>query len=96
MNSANNPKDREEKALLALISGALHQRAGVVSLEEIRPYLTDEIKLSAEDEAALVACRNAKPAPVAKTTQIETADSEAFLALHRKRPTDGFSAKTEE
>ncbi len=95
MPISDNPKNREEKALQALISASLHAKAGDVSLDEIRPYLTGDIKLSAEDEAALAASRKARTTTVPES-QVETADSEAFMALHRKRPAGGFSSKTEE
>jgi hypothetical protein len=87
--------NREEQALQALISASLHQTDDEVSMEEIRPYL-GEIELSAEDEEALK--RQGKPGASAEPfeTQLQSSESEAFLALHRKRPPGGFSQKTEE
>jgi len=68
-------------------------------MEEIQPYLATQVTLSAEDEAALKR-KGSKPlvhsASVHTTSHAETADAEAFMALHRKRPEKGFSVKTEE
>lgn len=87
--------NREDKALQALISASLHQTDDEVSMDEIRPYL-GEIELSAEDEEALK--RQGKPRATLEPdeSQLQPSESEAFLALHRKRPTGGFSRKTEE
>ncbi len=87
--------NREEKALQALVSAALHVKTGDVPLEEILPYLTGEVKLSAEDEAALEASRKARLIP-GQVEQVETSEAEAIMALNRKRPPGGFSPKTEE
>ena len=87
--------NREEQALQALISASLHQTGDEVSMDEIRPYLGD-IELSTEDEEALK--RQGKPLATVgpDETQLQPSESEAFLALHRKRPAGGFSQKTEE
>jgi hypothetical protein len=99
MKAPDQSENREEKALQALVSAALHARGDEVSMDEIQPYLAEEVTLSAEDEAALKR-RGSKflirPAAVPATSQAETADVEAFMALHRKQPEKGFSAKTEE
>lgn len=96
MPSSDKPQNREEKALQALISAALHAKSGDVSLDEIQPYLQGNIQLSPEDEAALAASRKVRPTPAPSEQQEETAESEALMALHRKRPAGGFSVKTEE
>lgn len=99
MKAPDQSDNQEEKALQALVSAALHVRGDEVSLEEIQPYLTGEVALSAEDEAALKR-KGAKPlvrtAAVPAAPQAETADAEAFMALHRKKPEKGFSPETEE
>lgn len=99
MKASNQSDNREEKALQALVSAALHVRGDEVSLEEIQRYLTGEVTLSAEDEAALKR-KGSKPlvhaAAVPAASQAETADAEAFMALHRKKPEKGFSSETEE
>ena len=90
---------REEKALHALVSVALYVDEGDVSLEEIQPYLEAPVTLSPEDEAALKR-KGSNPLVHTKaactTAQTESADAAEFMALHRKRPEKGFSAKTEE
>jgi endonuclease III len=53
MAESDTPSRRENKAVQALISAALHVRNTDVTAEEARPYLFGEIALSAEDEAAL-------------------------------------------
>jgi hypothetical protein len=92
-------ENQEEKALQALVSGALHIREDEVSLEEIQQYLVKDVTLSPEDEAALKR-KGSKPlihtAPAPTPSLAETKDLEAFMALHRKQPEKGFSAKTEE
>lgn len=99
MKESETPLRREEKAVQALISAALHVRGDDASMEEIQPYISNEIALSAEDEAALKrkgAQQLVSVQEAALTQKAETADVEAFMALHRKQPEQGFSAKTEE
>lgn len=98
MKEADTRLHREEKAVQALVSAALHVSSAEVSLEEIQPYLTGEVVLSAEDEAALKQKRvkTFVSAPPTLAPQEEAADAEAFMALHRKKPEHGFAAKTEE
>jgi hypothetical protein len=97
MKEPETSSQKEEKAVQALISAALHVRDGDVSMEEIQPYLSNDIVLSQEDEEALK--RKAQPLALASLSALspqETAEVEAFMALHRKKPEQGFSAKTEE
>jgi hypothetical protein len=53
MPESDNSKRKEDKAVQALISAALHVGEEEVTAEEIRPYLSGEVVLSAEDEDAL-------------------------------------------
>jgi hypothetical protein len=66
-----------------------------VLMDEICPYL-GEIELSAEDEEALKRRGKPRTTQLSDETPIQPTESAAFLALHRKRPTSGFSQKTEE
>jgi hypothetical protein len=99
MPESDTPSQREDKGVQALISSALHVRDADVTAEEIRPYLSTEIALSDEDEAALKR-KGSHPlfsvSSAEAVGRIETADSEQFMALHRKQPDQGFSPKTEE
>ena len=88
--------NREEKALQALISAALHVNNDNVTLEEIQPYLNSDVTLSAEDEAALRLSKKRLVREATPQTQGMFSEAESFMALHRKRPTSGFSAKTED
>jgi len=88
--------DREEKALQALISAALHVNSDEVAHDEIQPYLTQDVTLSPEDETALQASKKRITRQEKPQTQAMSSEAEAFMALHRKRPVAGFSAKTEE
>lgn len=99
MNESNTDSRKEDKAVQALISAALHVRDADVTEEEIRPYLKGPVTLSAEDEAAL---KRKGSAPLSSIVldgaapQAEVVESAEFLALHRKQPGEGFSPKTEE
>lgn len=99
MNESDTPSRREDKAAQALISAALHVRDAEVTTEEIRPYLSGDVALSAEDEAALKR-KGSRPLASGTSTgaapQAEAFESEEFMALHRKQPGKGFSPKTEE
>ena len=99
MSSFEKHSNCEERALEALVSGTLHVCGKEVSAEEIRLYLLGEVQLSDEDEAALKACGETEKEPCRPfelRDQTEITESEAFLALHRKRPAGGFSKRTEE
>lgn len=99
MNESDTPSQREDKAVLALISAALHVRDADVTDEEIHPYLKEGVTLSAEDEAALKRKGSAPLAPKVATGTVphaEIVESAEFMALHRKQPGEGFSPKTEE
>lgn len=99
MAESDTPSRREDKAVQALISAALHISDAEVTPNEISPYLAGEVVLSVEDEAALkrkesrplVSGASTGPVPLA-----EIVESEEFMALHRKQPGQGFSPKTEE
>lgn len=99
MTESDNSKSKEDKAVQALITAALHVGGEEVTAEEIRPYLSGDVVLSAEDEAALTRLESrpvlARPQGEhpAMTDAVET---EEFMALHRKQPGQGFSARTEE
>lgn len=99
MNPPQNKGDREEKALQALIAAALHATSDEVSSEEVEKYLRMEIKLS-DEEAAALKRRGPNPlvsdkAELAKSSALQ-AVAEEFVALHRKKPKEGFSEETEE
>ena len=99
MNESDTPSRREEKAVQALISAALHVRDADVTDEEIRPYLKVSVTLSAEDEAALKRKGSTPLASIVAagtSPQAEIVESAEFMALHRKQPGEGFSPKTEE
>jgi len=99
MAESDTHSRREDKAVQALISAALHVRDQKVSTNEISPYLEGKVGLSANDEAALKGkgCRplasgsGTLPMPLA-----EMVESEEFVALNRKQPGQGFTPKTEE
>jgi hypothetical protein len=99
MTESDTPSRREDKAVQALISAALHVGDAEVTTKEISPYLAGKVVLSAEDEAALkrkgsrtlASGASTGPAPLT-----ESVESEEFMALHRKKPGQGFSPKTEE
>lgn len=99
MTESDNSKPREDKAVQALISAALHIGDEEVTAEEIRPYLCGEVVLSAEDEAALKRLKSGSVSARSQTDlprQAEDEETEEFMALHRKQPGQGFSPKTEE
>jgi hypothetical protein len=99
MAESETPSRREEKAVQALISAALHVRDAEVTTDEINPYLAREFVLSAEDEAALKRIGSRPLISGASTGAVplaELVESEEFMALHRKQPGQGFSPKTEE
>ncbi|HRY49090.1 MAG TPA: hypothetical protein P5186_13665 [Candidatus Paceibacterota bacterium] len=99
MTAPNQSKDREDKAVAALISAILHVGEGDVSEDEIRKYLKSGICLSSEDEAAL---QRLGSNPMELVSKSETSlsgqptETEFLAALHRKKPAGGFSPKTEE
>jgi hypothetical protein len=99
MPESDNSKRKEDKAVQALISAALHVGEEEVTAEEIRPYLSGEVVLSAEDEDALKGLAYGIVSERPQTdlpTQTDVVETEEFMALHRKQPGQGFSAKTEE
>lgn len=99
MTESDNPKRREDTAVQALISVALHASDADVTLKEILPYLSSEVVLSAEDEAALTRMRSQPVSTGLYSTpppQKDAVEIEEFTALHRKQPGQGFSPKTEE
>lgn len=91
--------DKETKAAEALITAALHIWDHEVTEEEIASYLDGEAVLSPEDEAAL---RRLGERPIKKESTpepdhaVSSDKTEELLALHRKRPTGGFSSETEQ
>lgn len=99
MTESDNSKQREDKAVQALISAALHIGDADVTAEEIRPFLCGEVVLSAEDEAALKRLESPLESARMQTNlppENEAVESAEFMALHRKQPGQGFSQKTEE
>lgn len=99
MTESDNSKRKEDQAVQALISAALHVADEEVTAEEIRPYLCGEVALSAEDEAALKRLASgvvSGPRQMDAPKHTGVVETEEFLALHRKQPGQGFSAKTEE
>jgi hypothetical protein len=99
MNQQDETKDREDKAIQALISAALHVGDEEVADQEIQKHLRPNVTLSAQNEAALQrAGRNplATVPRLSASPEPQPAEVEAFMALHRKRPAGGFSARTEE
>lgn len=99
MTESDTPSLREDKAVQALISAALHIRDAEVTTKEISPYLVGEVVLSAEDQAALKR-KGSRPlasgASTGSAPPVEIVESEEFMALHRKQPGQGFSPKTEQ
>jgi len=99
MTDSENNSKREEKAVQALISAALHVRDLELTADEIRPYVAKEVHIADADEAAL---RRIGAKPLSKSTplaqqQVEQAvGCDEFMALHRKKPGQGFSQKTED
>jgi hypothetical protein len=99
MTESDNSKRMEDKAVQALISAALHVDGEDVTVDEIRQYLCGEVELSVEDETAL---DRVMPSLVSEGSQSnlpiqsDVVGTEEFMALHRKQPGQGFSAKTEE
>lgn len=97
MNNQQDPQQKEDKAIQALITATLHVRGDDVRPEEIQPYLEQTIVLSTEDEAAL---RKLGPDPLASAvvkqsgSSIPVPESDYAMAMNRKKPDSGFSAKT--
>jgi hypothetical protein len=99
MTESEKSKLKEEKAVQALISAALHVGHEEVTAEEMGPYLSGEAVLSAEDDAALKRLKSDSVSPQPQTNlppQETMVETEEFMALHRKQPGQGFSPKTEE
>lgn len=99
MTESDTQSRREDKAVQALISAALHVRDTDVTAAEVCAYLACEVVLSTEDEAALQQ-KGSRPLAATNSTtyepDVEAIESEEFMALHRKQPGQGFSPKTEE
>jgi len=94
---ANSFDENEIKAAGALVSAALHIWDYEVTLEEIEPFLLHEVSLSKEDEAALKQLGdNPFRTEFGTITEPNSVTHQSALALHRKRPTDGFCQSTEE
>jgi len=95
---SNSPEEREIKATEALITAALHAWDHEITPDDIKEFLGPEVSLSADDEAALarlgsnpLSKRGESQAPVEK----KSSKTEQLLALHRKKPRQGFSETTE-
>ncbi len=100
MNPLNPHAEREEKAVAALIAAALHQEKTPVDSALVAKYLRGEFTLTEEDVRALAQAKLnlGAGAPVENTragaAELDVADNVA--ALHRQKPTSGFSKATEE
>lgn len=92
-------KDKEDKAAEALITASLHVWDHEISPEQIKRYLNDDVSLSETDEVALSHLGEnplkSKASPGLRTDPEVPDTTEALLALHRKKPVEGFSEKTE-
>lgn len=91
--------DKDVKALEALMTASLHVWDHEITTEEIKEFLGGTVSLSQDDEAALAKLGNN---PLDKKGSEKPTDesankrkSEALLALHRKKPVQGFSGETE-
>ena len=98
MDNPPNPQQKEDKALLALITATLHVREDEVGLEEIKRYLEPNIDLTPEDEAAINRFGSdpfaSAPPNAAEVTA--RAQENRVMALNRKNTDSRFSAKTTE
>jgi hypothetical protein len=95
---SDSPEERETKATEALITAALHAWDHEITPDDVKEFLGAELSLSAEDEAALV---RLGANPLSKKEEFKTpveeksSKTEQLLALHRKKPRQGFSETTE-
>jgi hypothetical protein len=100
MNPLSRHQEKEDRATQALITAALHVRGDDMTLEQISQHLKPGVQLSPEDEAALRALGADPLAELPARSQHpavhDSAVQEAFLALNRKKPGQGFSPKTEQ
>lgn len=98
MNSINQNAEREDKAVAALISAALHQDETPVDPLIVAKYLRGDFKLTEEEEAAL---KQAKidfrvDCELPQIRVAEEASAYEVPALRRQKPVTGFSKHTEE
>jgi hypothetical protein len=95
---ADIPEETERKATEALITAALHVWDHEVSPDEVNDLLDKEVLLSEAQEAAL---RRLGENPLVTKTdsknvpEMQPSTTEQLLALHRKKPHQGFSSYTE-
>jgi len=99
MNPVNKKSEKEEKAIEALITAALHQDGGEIDPATIAKYMSGDFTLTEEEEKALKQLP-ANPllesiTKIAAEELIEVEPSE-LMALHRNKPKNGFSKQTEE
>jgi hypothetical protein len=96
---SDSQQNEETRAVEALITAALHVWDHEITAEEIASFLNGEISLSPEDEAALERLGMQLPKNRASSEVAgdgECGRSQELLALHRKKPSGGFSAATEQ
>jgi hypothetical protein len=98
MNSINLDADREDKAIAALIAAVLHQDETPVDPLIVAKYLRGEFKLAEEEESALKHARIDFGVAYEQPQFCVAEEAPAFEvpALHRQKPTTGFSKHTEE
>jgi hypothetical protein len=94
----NMDADREEKAIQALITGALHRFSPEVTAEEIEEFLKSECILSPEGKAAL---EKLGDDPLAKRVapggpQLALEVSGEYAAMHRELDADELDEQTKE
>ena len=96
MNPLDLKAEREERAVAALISAALHQDETPVASAVVAKYLRGEFALSEEDVRALARAK----LTLGSVAPVGDAESRAaelnVAALHRQKPQTGFSKATEE
>lgn len=86
----------EDKALAALIAGILHQQPNEVDPAIVARCLRGEIVLSPEDETALRQAELRLGGTREATTSVPVGEDLCIPALHRQKPTAGFSQQTAE
>ncbi len=86
----NPNSEREERALEALVSGALHTYSAEISEEKVEKFLASECKLSAEGKAALERLGDDPLAGVEREAEELHVPELAgeFEAMHRSLSTD--------
>ena len=96
MNPLDAKAARDEKAVAALISAALHQDETPVAPALVAKYLRGEFTLSEEDARALTRAKlTLGSVPSTDNAGARVAESNV-AALHRQKPQSGFSKATEE